>query len=72
MAGLGDTLKGMILGNTPAGKVSGAMNSATLSNNNGHTTSGIDSALSAHADKIHPVDNRGRMPLPSDDNSFNK
>lgn len=34
-----------------------SMMDADASRNDGHTTSGLDSAMQAHADKIHPAGN---------------
>lgn len=53
MSGIGDKIRGAIMGAVPgANQISKA-----LGGNDGHTTSGIDSAMQAHANKEHPVGN---------------
>lgn len=61
--GLGDKIRGAIsdaIGATPVTKA--------LTPNNGHTTSGLDAAMQAHADKVHPLLKRsdGSLILPLD------
>lgn len=43
---------------TGASKITKALNGATQSSNNGHTTSGMDQALQDHADQQHPLGGR--------------
>lgn len=39
-----------------SGGLNGVFGKVTQALNDGHTTSGMDAAMQAHADKLHPVD----------------
>lgn len=72
MAGFSDVLKNAILGAAP-GDATNKVNAALGGNNDGHTTSGMDAAMQAHANKVHPVSGitrrkDGSIKYPLDDN----
>lgn len=54
MAGIGDTIRSAVMDMVP-GNAANKINAAVGGKNDGHTTSGMDAAMQAHADQQHPV-----------------
>lgn len=57
--GLGDKIRSAILGSSPIAPVKSAMDKA-----NAGTTSGLDAAMQAHADQVHPTGYSGPATAP--------